>query len=522
MKQILLIILDGWGYSDCYEGNAVRQAKTPNLDSFFVTYPWALLDAAGEAVGLPSGQMGNSEVGHLNMGAGRVVRQELTRISQSITTGEFFQNTVLLKAMANARKNNGALHLVGLVSDGGVHSHLDHLLALLEMAETQQVERVFVHAILDGRDTIPIGARPFLEQLYQRSQKKQSGFVATIIGRYYAMDRDQRWERIKGAYMALARGIGMQQAENPVQALTDAYESGETDEFVRPTVIVNTNGEPLTTVCSEDSMIFFNFRPDRSRQISRAFMDDKFFQFDRGENPPHPYSVTMTEYDRSLPVPVAFTNNDLVATLGEIYSRYGLPQMRIAETEKYGHVTFFFNGGREKPFPGEERILVPSPKVATYDLKPEMSAPELTARLLETIRAEKNSLVVVNYANLDMVGHSGDFNATIRAAEAVDFSLGLVVGEALRRGWFILVCGDHGNTEQMLDEEGFVLTAHTTNPVPLLLLGTNCNKLRKRGILADVAPTILELVGISCPPEMTGKSMIVDDQRSGVSKKSDY
>ncbi len=507
MKKIILIIIDGWGHSKKSEGNAISQAATPNMDRFYQEHAHSLLDAAGEAVGLPEGQMGNSEVGHLNLGAGRIVYQELTRIGKSIESGEFYENPVLVEAMEKVKQKGSALHLMGLVSDGGVHSHFEHLLALLEMAGRLKVDKVFVHAILDGRDTVPFGARPFLEKLEKLGKEKQSGLVATVSGRYYAMDRDRRWERTERAYRAYIHGEGLK-ASDPLEALDGAYERDEGDEFVQPTVIVDQLGAPLTVVRSEDSVIFFNFRPDRARQISRALAEVDFSHFDRGPSPPLPYLVTMTRYDRDLPVPAAFTLDDLFNTLGEVYSRQSIAQMRIAETEKYAHVTYFFNGGRENPFPGENRILVPSPKVATYDLQPEMSAPEVTARIIETVKEDKHPLIVTNYANPDMVGHTGILPAAIKAVQAVDSGLGAVAEEALPRGWHVLICGDHGNAEEMQNRKGETLTAHSGNPVPFLLLGPQKYSLRSRGVLADVAPTILQLAGINAPPEMTGRSML--------------
>ncbi len=509
MKKVLLIILDGWGYSKEYEGNAIRMADTPNLDHFFEEYPWTVLAAAGEEVGLPSGQMGNSEVGHLNLGAGRIVYQELTRIGKCIESGEFYRNPVFLKAMDNVRENDSVLHLIGLVSDGGVHSHFDHLLALMDMARRQNIKKVFIHAILDGRDTVPYGAEPFLKRLEQYAGENKNCYVATVSGRFYAMDRDKRWERTERAYRAYVYGEGLK-ASSPLEALQDAYKRGEADEFVQPTVIVNNKGKPLTLVDSEDSMIFFNYRPDRARQITRAFIDHEFEHFDRGSEPKHPYLATMTEYDRSLPVPVAFTLDDLQDTLGEVYAKNNLTQVRIAETEKYAHVTFFFNGGREKPFSGEERIMVPSPKVATYDLQPEMSAPEVAERIIETIRIDQHMLVVANFANMDMVGHTGDLQAAITAVQAVDRALGSIAAEALTRDWYTLIVGDHGNAEEMLGSSGDTLTAHSSNPVPFILLSPEKPALRKKGILADVAPTILALAGIAVPPQMTGNNLLLD------------
>ncbi len=508
MKKVLLVILDGWGCSEHETGNAIRMAHTPHMDRLYEGHSSALLDAAGEAVGLPPGQMGNSEVGHLNLGAGRIVPQELTRIGQCIESGEFYKNPVLSEAMARVREDDSALHLIGLVSDGGVHSHFDHLLALLEMGRREKIKKVFVHAILDGRDTVPYGARPFLEKLEQLCREYQNGCVATICGRYYAMDRDQRWDRIERAYKAYARGEGLQAAD-PIEALEAAYDRGEGDEFVQPTVIVDREGQPVTAVRSEDSMIFFNFRPDRTRQITRAFAEEVFNHFDRGAEPPRPRLVTLTEYDRKLPLSVAFTLDDLEMTLGEVYAGNNLAQIRIAETEKYAHVTFFFSGGREKKFAGEDRIMVPSPHVKTYDLQPEMSAPELTDRIIDTIKKNQHQLIVANYANADMVGHSGFISAAVKAVEAVDRGVGAVAAEALTHGWAVLICADHGNAEEMKARDGETLTAHSSNPVPFLLLDSEKHQLREKGILADVAPTILELAGIAPPPEMTGKSMLV-------------
>lgn len=508
MKPVFLLILDGWGCRRKAAGNAIRQASTPHLDRLFRDYPCSFLQTSGEAVGLPRGQMGNSEVGHLNIGSGRVVYQELTRISRAIRTGDFYHNPFLAGAVELARDRGGSLHLIGLVSDGGVHSHYDHLLALLELARRAGLRRVFIHAILDGRDVLPASAGPFLEDLFLRSRDSGFGQVATVAGRYYAMDRDRRWDRTAKAYHAYVYGTGLRAAD-PVAALEQAYNRGETDEFVSPTVIVDKAGKPLTVVGPEDSVIFFNFRPDRARQISRAFVDADFPHFDRGINPPLPHYVTMTEYDHTLPAPVAFAPDYLEGTLGEVVSSLGLPQLRVAETEKYAHVTFFFNGGREKPFPGEERILVPSPQVATYDLQPEMSAPAVTEVLLEHLRENRFPLIVANYANADMVGHTGYLEAALKAIETVDRCVGALAAEALPRGRALVLCSDHGNAEQMVDAGGGRHTAHTTNLVPLLVAGGGVTALRPRGSLADVAPTVLDLAGVPPSPGMTGRSMIL-------------
>ncbi len=508
MKNVALLILDGWGYAAPGTGNAVDLAGTPNMDRLYRQYPWALLDASGEAVGLPPGQMGNSEVGHLNLGAGRIVYQELTRIGKCLKSGEFFANEVLMEAMKRARDGSGALHLVGLVSDGGVHSHYEHLLGLMEMARRQKVDRLFIHAILDGRDTLPYGAKPFLTELERLCKVNGKGCLASVSGRYYAMDRDRRWDRVKKAYDVYTRGVGLK-AGSALQALEEAYERGEGDEFVQPTVITTSNGQPVSLIGNDDSIIFFNFRPDRIRQLSWSFIDRDFKFFDRGEDPPQPYCVTLTEYDRTRPVPVAFTVEDLRHTLGEIYAEQGLSQVRIAETEKYAHVTFFFSGGREEPFALEDRILVPSPQVATYDLQPEMSAPEITRKIIESVKRNDHHLIVANFANADMVGHTGDIGAAIKAVETVDRSLGAIEAEILAKGWEMIVTADHGNAELMLGGEGETLTAHSANPVPFVLVGREQQVLRDRGILADVAPTVLALAGLEKPPAMTGSSMLV-------------
>ncbi len=508
MNPVLLLILDGWGCSEELMGNAVAKAVTPNMASLYRQFPWTRVLASGEAVGLPSGQMGNSEVGHLNIGAGRVVYQDLTRISQSISSGTFFKNPVLMEAMRLAKKPGSVLHLIGLVSDGGVHSHFTHLLVLLAMAEEAGVNRVYIHAILDGRDTPPASARPFLEQLKQRSLERGLGAVATISGRYYAMDRDRRWERTEKAYRAYVYGEGRREVD-PVSALERAYERGETDEFVSPLVMVDSAGAPRGPIRSGDSVICFNFRPDRARQITHSLVDKDFSGFDRGPAAPRPHYVTLTEYERALPVAVAYPPEYLQGTLGEIISDRGQSQLRVAETEKYAHVTFFFNGGREEPFPGEKRVLVPSPAVATYDLQPEMSVEVVGEEIVAALGKRDYSFIAANFANADMVGHTGNFSAAVRAIEAVDKAVGLVIDEVCSRGWQAVICGDHGNAEKMIDDDGSPHTAHTVNPVPLIVVTRSSLTLDRGGTLADVAPTLLALAGLEPSPPMTGRNLIL-------------
>ncbi len=509
MNPVLLLILDGWGYSQKLPGNAIARASTPCMDRLCKQFPWAVIQASGEAVGLPSGQMGNSEVGHLNIGAGRIVYQDLTRISQSIRNGQFFQNRILIETMVEARKSGSALHLIGLVSNGGVHSHFTHLLALLKMAQQEGLARVYIHAILDGRDTPPASARPFLEQLYRHSiEPNNPGVIASICGRYYAMDRDRRWERTEKTYRAYVYGEGIT-ATHPLSALEAAYGRGETDEFVTPVVIVDEEGLPLSTIRSQDSIICFNFRPDRARQITHALADEVFTAFNRGPKAPRPRYVTLTEYDRALPVKIAFPPEYLEGTLGEVVSSLGYPQLRVAETEKYAHVTFFLNGGREEPFPGEKRVLIPSPQVATYDLQPEMSARGVAVEIVSALRNRELPFIVANFANADMVGHTGDFSAAVKSVEAVDDSVGLIAEEASSRGWRAVICGDHGNAEQMTDDQGSPHTAHTANPVPAIVLTPEPVILNREGILADIAPTVLGLAGVDCPPQMTGRNLIL-------------
>lgn len=507
-SPLVLVILDGWGLCEHKEGNAIVLARTPHMDRLWDQYPSTILSSSGEAVGLPEGQMGNSEVGHLNLGAGRVVYQELTRISKAIREGTFYNNDVLLEAVERVKKNGSALHLMGLLSDGGVHSHIEHLYALLELARDQGIEDIYVHAFLDGRDVPPDNALDYIVPLEDRLKKMKVGAIATVMGRYYAMDRDRRWDRTERAYRVLVLGEGLK-AGSAGEAVRQAYARGETDEFVQPTVINGPAGKPVATVRDGDAIIFYNFRPDRARQISRAFVDEEFDGFTR---PVHPevYFVCMTQYDKTIEAPVAYKPQVLVNTLGEVLSYRNLRQLRLAETEKYAHVTFFFNGGVEKPNAGEDRILVPSPKVATYDLKPEMSAYEVTDTFLKQLAEEKYHVVIMNYANPDMVGHTGVMEAAIKAIEVVDHCVGKVAGAVLQKGGTLIITADHGNAEMMKDNSGHPHTAHTTDPVPFILVGPEVKNLQlRRGSLRDVAPTMLELLDISKPREMTGSSLIV-------------
>ena len=506
----VLAILDGYGITDESDNNAIRMAKTPVLDGLMSSCPFALGEASGLAVGLPEGQMGNSEVGHLNIGAGRVVYQELTRITKSIQDGDFFENEAFLKAAANCRRHDSSLHLYGLVSDGGVHSHNTHLYALLELARRQGLAKVFVHAFLDGRDTPPTSAKGFLAELESKMSEIGVGKVASISGRYYAMDRDKRWERVKAAYDALVIGAG-ERAASAAECIDKTYAAGVNDEFVLPTIIEK-DGAPTALIGPNDSVIFFNFRPDRAREISRAFCDPDFTEFERpGGHFPLCY-VTFTEIDPTIPGKlVAYEADELRNTLGEYLSGLGKTQLRLAETEKYAHVTFFFNGGREDAYPGEDRVLVPSPKVATYDLQPEMSAPQVTGKLTEGILSRKYDLIIINYANCDMVGHTGVIPAAVKAVEVVDECVGKVVEAVKAAGAQMLICSDHGNSDKMVDyETREPHTAHTTSPVPLILV--NCPKagaLKPGGRLCDISPTLLDMMNLPQPAEMTGQSLLV-------------
>lgn len=504
-RPLMLVILDGFGLGHPGEGNAITQGHLPNYHRLMAAYPHTRLKASGEAVGLPAGQMGNSEVGHLNIGAGRIVYQELTRISKAIKDGTFFTNEVLLKAVRGAKERGGALHLMGLVSDGGVHSHLEHLYALLELAQREGMERVYIHAFLDGRDVPPASAAGYLRQVEEECRRRGIGAIATIMGRYYAMDRDRRWERTEKAYRALVAGEG-QQFPSAATAIQASYDRDVTDEFVEPSVITRL-GQPVARICNGDSVIFFNFRADRARQLTRAFVDRDFEPFARPGGRLEIDFVCLTQYDVTIPAPVAFPPQVLTNVLGEVIANNGLKQLRIAETEKYAHVTFFFNGGVEEPFPGEDRLLIPSPKVATYDQKPSMSAREVTDAVLE--RLDKYDFIVLNFANPDMVGHTGDLNAAIAAVETVDECLGRIAAAMEERRAPLLVTADHGNAEEMLEPNGEPHTAHTSNLVPFILVDAGYRDAALReGALEDVAPTVLDILGLPQPVEMTGKSLI--------------
>ena len=504
-----LIILDGWGFSSEKNNNAIYQASTPFMDKFHRTCPHSLLEASGEAVGLPPGQMGNSEVGHLNLGAGRIVYQEITRIDRSIASGDFFENQELVEAMRRSRTQKGAVHLMGLVSDGGVHSHLDHIKALLQMAKQQGVGEVYIHAILDGRDVSPTSAGEYLWELQDFCRDLELGEIVTVSGRYYAMDRDQRWERTAKAYRAFVYREGLQ-AEDPLDAVEKAYQRGENDEFVAPTVRPGQGTEKGKSISSQDALILFNFRPDRVRQLTKAFFEEDFKEFDRGSHPPHPYTVTLTEYDAEFPLPIAYPPQYMNNTLGEWVASQGLRQFRLAETEKYAHVTFFFNGGEEEAFLQEERCLIPSPKVSTYDLLPEMSASQVGEKAREILWEKKYSCLVINFANADMVGHTGIMEAAVKAVEAVDKEVGATVQTALNSGYQVFITGDHGNAEKMYDEKlAAPHTAHTDNPVPFYYLGgPEGTVIREGGKLADVAPTIIQSWGLEPPKEMEGEGLL--------------
>ena len=506
-KPVVLMILDGYGLNDKVEGNAVAQANTPVMDSLMKEYPFVHGNASGMAVGLPEGQMGNSEVGHMNMGAGRIVYQELTRITKEIQDGDFFKNEALLKAIDNCKKNNSALHLMGLLSDGGVHSHITHLYGLLELAKQQGLEKVYVHCFLDGRDTPPASGKSYAEQLNEEMKKIGVGKIASVMGRYYAMDRDNNYDRVQLAYDAMTEGKGLTAACG-ICGIQESYDREETDEFVKPTVVVE-DGKAVGLVQDKDSVIFFNFRPDRARQMTRVFTDKEFDGFERKQIKLSHF-VTMTEYDPTFDVEVAFPKTFPENVLADVIAANGLKQLHTAETEKYAHVTFFLNGGIEEPKEGEERVLVASPKVATYDLQPEMSAPEVTEKLVAAINEDRADFYIVNFANCDMVGHTGVFDAAVKAVEAVDKCVGEVTDAVLNAGGVVFLTADHGNAEKMKNPDGSPFTAHTTNVVPFAVIGAGDVKLREGGCLADIAPTMLPYIGLPVPEEMTGKSIIAE------------
>lgn len=503
-KPLLLMILDGFGINNDDYGNAIKEARTPNLDHYLKSCPNTQIGASGMDVGLPDGQMGNSEVGHTNIGAGRIVYQELTRISKAIKDGDFFQNEALAGAIENCKKNNSALHLMGLLSPGGVHSHTEHLYGLLEMAKKAGLEKVYVHCFMDGRDVPPSSGKDYIEELEAKMAQIGVGKIATVMGRYYAMDRDNRWERVSKAYEAMVNGEGNKNA-SAVDTMTASYAESVTDEFIIPTVVTEN-----ACVSENDSVIFFNFRPDRAREITRTMVDPTFDGFERKKGCFPLYYVCMTQYDATMPnVHVAFKPQSLNDTFGEYISKQGLQQLRIAETEKYAHVTFFFNGGVEKVYEGEERALINSPKVATYDMQPEMSAYLVTEELLTRLDSQKYDVIILNFANCDMVGHTGVFQAAVKAVETVDTCMGRIVERVLSQGGTALITADHGNADKMYEPDGSPFTAHTTNPVPFIVVGQGDCKLREGGRLADIAPTMLKLLGLPKPEAMTGESIIL-------------
>ncbi|MCC8110884.1 MAG: 2,3-bisphosphoglycerate-independent phosphoglycerate mutase [Ruminococcus sp.] len=502
-KPVALIIMDGFGYNPEDYGNAIRAAKKPHLEEY-LKGPHTLIGASGLDVGLPDGQMGNSEVGHTNIGAGRIVYQMLVKITKDIEDGTFFENPAIAAAMDACKKNGTALHLMGLLSPGGVHSHISHLYGLLEMAKRKDLEKVYIHAFLDGRDEPPASAAGFMQEAMAKMHEIGVGTIATISGRYYAMDRDNAWDRVEKAYAAMVYGEGVQSSADPVKAIKDSYTNEVTDEFMLPTVL-----DKAGTVNPGDSMIFFNFRPDRARQLTRCFVDPDFNGFERRNGYFPVQFVCMAQYDAEMPnVSVAYPPEELHMTFGEYVSQCGKTQLRIAETQKYAHVTFFFNGGEEKTFEGEDRILVQSPDVPTFDLKPEMSAYEVTDRVVEAIKSDKYDAIILNYANCDMVGHTGIFDAAKAAVEAVDACVGRMVNAIQEKGGVAFITADHGNADKMYESDGSPFTAHTTNPVPFIVVGMD-KPLREGGVLADIAPTMLEAMELPQPKEMTGKSLFV-------------
>lgn len=500
---VALLIMDGFGINQSDYGNAIKAANTPNLDRYFAECPNNIIGASGLDVGLPDGQMGNSEVGHTNMGAGRIVYQQLVKITKSIQDGDFFENPALKAAMEHAKENGTALHLMGLLSPGGVHSHMTHMYGLVEMAKRFGLEKVYIHAYLDGRDVPPSSAAEYMEEAVAELKKIGLGKIGVISGRFYAMDRDNAWDRVEKAYAALVYGEGVQE-DDPVQAIKNSYANGVTDEFMLPTVVAKD-----AKIAAGDSVVFFNFRPDRARQITRAFVDPDFKGFARKNGCFPVHFVCMAQYDATMPnVSVAFPPEELTMTLGEVLSKAGKTQLRIAETQKYAHVTFFFNGGEEKTFDGEERILIKSPDVETFDLKPDMSAYEVTEAVLKEIAADKFDAIILNYANCDMVGHTGVFDAAVKAVEAVDDCIGQVTEAILAKSGKVIITADHGNADKMMEDDGSPFTAHTTNPVPVIVVGSGAKQIRSGGVLADLAPTMLQMMGIPQPKEMTGKTLI--------------
>ncbi len=509
MKPLVLIVMDGWGINPRKEGNATLLAKTPNLSELSTLYPSTRLNASGLSVGLPEGQMGNSEVGHLTMGAGRIIYQDLTRINKAIEEGKLREDRLLNGTIINIKERGGALHLMGLVSDGGIHSHIEHLYALLDVAKRNSLERVYVHAFLDGRDTPPTSGRGFIEGLKRYLDNNRAGRIATLCGRYYAMDRDNRWDRVKKAYECIVDGTGVM-AEDPVRAVEDAYARGETDEFVKPTVIKK-GDKPIATLRDRDGVIFFNFRADRARELTRALVVEEFNGFERKRHPKIGSFICMTEYDPRFNLPVLFPPFDLKNILGEVLSNREVRQFRVSETEKYAHVTFFFNGGVEKPYPGEDRLLIPSARdIKTYDQKPEMRALEIAEKAVEKMKEGIYGFILLNFANGDMVGHTGVLDASIKACETVDRAVGEVVKTARGLGWTAIMTSDHGNVEQMIDyATNSPHTAHTTNPVPFILVDDSLKgtSLRMEGGLRDIAPTVLKLMGIEKPKDMEGEPL---------------
>jgi 2,3-bisphosphoglycerate-independent phosphoglycerate mutase len=503
-KPLVLIILDGFGHSDSTEYNAIHAANTPVYDQLLATQPHSLISGSGMDVGLPDGQMGNSEVGHMNLGAGRVVYQDFTRVTKAIRDGEFFDNPAITGAVDRAVSAGKAVHILGLLSDGGVHSHQDHLVAMAELAAQRGADKIYLHAFLDGRDTPPKSAQAFIELLDSTFARLGKGRIASLIGRYFAMDRDNRWDRVEQAYNLIVNGQGQFNAASAIEGLQAAYARGENDEFVKATTL----GEPVR-VEDGDAVVFMNFRADRARELTRAFVEADFQEFPRARLPQLAGFVMLTQYAASIPAASAFAPASLTNVLGEYLAKNGKTQLRIAETEKYAHVTFFFSGGREDPFEGEERILIPSPNVATYDLQPEMNAPEVTDRIVEAIEQQRYDVIVVNYANGDMVGHTGVFEAAVKAVECLDSCVGRIVAALDKVGGEALLTADHGNVEQMEDAcTGQVHTAHTCEPVPFIYIGKRPLRMREGGVLADVAPTMLTLMGLPIPQEMTGTSIV--------------